>query len=166
MIVSIIAAMAKNRIIGNKNGLPWRMPADMRHFKQTTMGKPIIMGRRTFESFGAKPLPGRSNIIITRDPSFSPKDCLIAGSPDQALELAARQQADEVMVIGGATIYTALLPKAQRLYLTYIQADIDGDSQFPDYPNSTWKEVSHRHYPADPDNPHAYSFVSLEKFNE
>ncbi len=130
MIISMIAAMAKQRIIGKDNQMPWHLPADFAWFKRCTMGKPVVMGRKTYDSIG-RPLPGRLNIVISRDESLVIEGVTMANSIAHALALAG--DADEVMIIGGGSIYAECLPKADKLYLTFIDATIDGDTQFPDW---------------------------------
>lgn len=161
MSISLIAAMANNRVIGKNNTLPWHLPADLKHFKNTTMGKAIVMGRKTFESIG-RPLPGRQNIIVTRDKMYQATGCTIINSINQ-IKLVS--DAIEIMVIGGAEIYKQLLPQAQRLYLTYIHADVDGDSHFPQWQANEWQEISREDHLADENNKYDYSFVILEKIN-
>ncbi|EIV8474168.1 type 3 dihydrofolate reductase, partial [Vibrio vulnificus] len=129
MIISMIAAMAKQRIIGKDNQMPWHLPADFAWFKRCTMGKPVVMGRKTYDSIG-RPLPGRLNIVISRDESLVIEGVTMARSIAHALALAG--DVDEVMIIGGGSIYAECLPKADKLYLTFIDATIDGDTQFPD----------------------------------
>ncbi len=163
--VAMIAAMANNRIIGADNAMPWHLPADLRHFKQTTMGKPVVMGRKTYQSIG-KALPGRPNIIISRDASFKPADATVVMSPEDALDMAVTlpTRDEEIMVIGGGTIYDRFLPLAQRLYLTFINKEVSGDTAFPDYMQSgQWREVSKEQHHADENNPHDYQFVTLER---
>ena len=130
MIVSMITAMSEGRVIGLNGSMPWHMPADLAHFKQSTMGCPVIMGRKTYESIG-RPLPGRQNIVISRDESYQVDGVDSATSVEQALSLAG--DVAEVMVIGGGAIYAHCLPFAHRLYITHINAKIDGDTQFPEY---------------------------------
>ncbi len=139
MTISIIAAMAKNRVIGIGNSLPWDIPEDMAHFKKMTMGKTIIMGQKTFESIGGA-LPGRKNIVLTRDKNFHAEGCFLAGSIEESLNLAKND--DEVMIIGGASIYQQFLPLAQKMYLTLINHDFPGDVFFPEFSYNEWKEVS------------------------
>lgn len=152
--------MDRNRLIGNGNELPWRLPADLRHFKVLTMGKPVLMGRLTYESIG-KPLPGRRNIVITRDADYQSEGCEVVCSPEAAL--AAVGDADEAMVIGGAMLYRQLLPRADRLYLTFIDAQFAGDTWFPVWADAEWREVRHEAHGPDKDNPHAYRFAVLER---
>ena len=128
MIISMIAAMANDRVIGKDNQMPWHLPADFAWFKRCTMGKPVVMGRKTYESIG-RPLPGRQNIVISRDDSLTIEGVTTVTSIDAALTAAG--EVDEVMIIGGGTIYEACLPKANKLYVTHIDASVDGDTQFP-----------------------------------
>lgn len=137
--VSVIAALARNRAIGIENRLPWRLPEDLAHFKALTLSHPILMGRKTFESLG-RPLPGRTNIVITRNSGYRRDGCLAADSIAAALALC--RDADEVFFIGGAELYGQALPLADRLYLTEIQAEVEGDAWFPDYDRTQWREVS------------------------
>lgn len=159
--ISLIAAMANNHVIGRNNSLPWHLPADLNHFKNVTMGKPIVMGRKTFESIG-KPLPGRQNIIVTHDKMYQATGCTIINSIDH-IKLVS--DALEIMVIGGAEIYKQLLPQAQRLYLTYVHTDVTGDSYFPQWQANEWQEISREDHLADENNKYDYSFVILEKIN-
>ena len=160
MLVSIIAAMDRNRLIGNENQLPWRLPADLAHFKRVTMGKPVIMGRKTYESIG-RPLPGRTNIVLTRAADFTAQGVVVAPSLQQALDCASA--ADEVMIIGGGTIYQLALPIADRLYLTWIDHSYEGDAWFPDFDTEQWRVVAREEHAADQKNPSDYSFVTYER---
>ncbi len=137
--LSLIAAMAKGRVIGRDNTLPWQLPEDLKHFKTTTLGKPVIMGRKTWESLG-RPLPGRRNIVISRNADYSPTGGELAPSLQAAIAMAA--EADEIFVIGGADIYRQALPLAQRLYLTEIALDVAGDAHFPEFALADWSEIS------------------------
>lgn len=159
-MISLIAAMGRNRVIGQHNTLPWRLPADMRHFRRVTMGKPVLMGRRTFESLG-KPLAGRANIVITRDTSYTAPDCQVVHSVAEAL--AAADGSDEIMVLGGADIFAQFLPHAARLYLTYVHGDFDGDAFFPPFDPEAWVESGRTEQAADTENPYACSFLTLER---
>lgn len=161
-VLSAIAAMAEDRVIGKDNQMPWHLPADLKHFKTTTNGHPVLMGRKTFESIG-KPLPNRTNIIITRDASYSAPDCLIVTSAEAALSMALEQEMTEVFVIGGAEIYKQLLPQIQRLYLTLIHHKFEGDTYFPELLADEWREVSREKHLADEKNKYDYSFVLLER---
>lgn len=158
--ISMIAAMDKNRVIGNQNKLPWHLPADLKHFKQLTLGKSILMGRKTFASIG-RPLPERTNIIITRDPLFKAAGCEIYHSIPEALAKTATES--EIMIIGGANIFEQCLPLAQTLYLTIIKHDFVGDTYFPRLDLSEWREIeSHEHQP-DEKNSYAYKFITLSR---
>ncbi len=163
MIVSLIWAMTDERVIGIKNTLPWKLPADMKWFRQNTLGKPIIMGRKTFESFGAKPLPQRLNIIVSSDGSYQAQGAIVAQSMEAALQAA--NDAEEVMIIGGASLYEQTLPLAQRLYMTTVHADVEGDAWFPEFNLSEWDEIQRLEHPADAKNPYACSFVVMERKN-
>lgn len=156
--LSLIVAMDDNRLIGSNNGLPWRLPADLAFFKRTTMGKPIIMGRKTFESIG-KPLPGRRNIVVTRDPGFSAEGCDIANSIDTAIDLCA--DAEEIMLIGGASLYQQALERATQLYITRIHHSFDGDTWFPEFDESAWKLQNREDHDAGHGNDYAYSFIKF-----
>lgn len=155
----MIAAMTRNHVIGINNTLPWRLPADLKQFKTITMGKPILMGRKTFESIG-KALPGRTNIILTQQ-SFNAPECLIVHSIPEALQLV--QDYEEVIVIGGAQIYQTLLPFATRLYLTIIETELEGDAFFPKWNNNEWKIVQETYREKDNDNPYDLRFMVLER---
>ncbi|PMP09734.1 diacylglycerol kinase [Vibrio breoganii] len=159
MIVSMIAAMANNRIIGKDNQMPWHLPADFTWFKKCTMGKPVIMGRKTYESIG-RPLPGRHNIVISRDAELTIEGVTTVTSIESALEVVADEP--EVMIIGGGSIYKHCLPMADKLYLTYIDLEVDGDTQFPDW-GKGWKQTHSEQYLSDEKNAHDMQFVVLEK---
>ncbi|VAX04612.1 Dihydrofolate reductase [hydrothermal vent metagenome] len=161
MTLSLIWAMADNRVIGIENRLPWKLPADMKWFRQNTMGKPIIMGRLTFESFGAKPLPGRRNIIVSRNPSYTADGIEVYTSLEDALQ--STQNNEETMIIGGMSLYKQALPLADRLYMTLIHANVKGDAWFPEFDLHEWQETARNDFPADEKNPHAYSFITLDK---
>ncbi len=160
MKLSLIAAMAQNGVIGRGNQLPWRLPADLKHFKTVTMGKPVIMGRKTWESIG-RPLPGRTNIVVTRDVGYRAEGCVVVHSVEQALEVAAGS--DEAMVIGGANLYRQLLDRADRLYLTLVKADVEGDAWFPEFDETQWREISRESHPRDDRNEFDYEFILLER---
>ena len=160
MKISIIVAMALNRVIGRDNGLPWHLPADLQHFRQTTMGKPILMGRKTWESIG-RPLPGRTSIIITRDPDYTAAGAVVVNTIDAALHAAARH--GEIMVIGGAELYRQVLPLAGTIYMTLIHDEIAGDTFFPELEGDEWLEVERNDFEPDEKNPHEYSFIVLER---
>ena len=160
MKISLIAAMADNGVIGRNNRLPWRLSADLQRFKALTMGKPIVMGRKTWESIG-RPLPGRTNIVVTRDVGYRAEGCVVVHSVDQALEVAAGS--DEVMVIGGANLYQQLLGRADRLYITQVRADVEGDAWFPEFDRTQWREVEHESHSRDEKNEYDYAFMTLER---
>ncbi|MBD3669523.1 MAG: type 3 dihydrofolate reductase [Gammaproteobacteria bacterium] len=161
MKISLIWAMAENRVIGIDNRLPWKLPADMQWFRKHTLGKPIIMGRKTFESFGGRALPERLNIVITSDQTYRHEDIVVAHSIDEAL--AAAGDVDEVMIIGGMSFYEQMLPRADRLYMTQVHGQFEGDAWFPEFDLDEWTELMREVHPADNKNPHAYSFVILER---
>ena len=163
MIISIIAAMGKNKVIGKNNSLPWKLPADMKHFKELTAGKPIIMGRKTFESLG-KPLPKRTNIIITRDQNYKAEGCIVVHSIEEALKAAEKHE--EVMIIGGSQIYKEFLPRANKMYLTLIDVDFEGDAYFPEYKIEEWEETAYEQHERGKDNQHNYTFMTLERKKE
>ena len=158
MHIVIIAAMAENRVIGKDNSLPWRLPEDLRHFRRLTIGKPIVMGRRTYESLG-KPLPGRRNIVVTADRHYPADGCAVVHSLEQALEETA--DAPEVMIIGGATLYAQALPRACRMHLTLVHRAFSGDVSFPEFDPSEWREVEREDHEPDEQNPLSYSFTTL-----
>ena len=165
MRLAMIAAMDRNRLIGNNNRLPWHLPADFAHFRQLTLGKPVIMGRKTYESIG-KPLPGRRNIVLSRaaeacrqKPMYEGVDCV--ENIEAALALAA--DAEEVMIIGGGSLYESLLPRARRLYLTEVDAEFEGDAWFPPIDPAEWREIESHWREADDKNPCACRFVTLER---
>ncbi len=164
MIISLIAAMGKNRVIGNKGKLPWHMPADMKYYKDKTKGKTIIMGRKTFESMGKMPLPNRANIIITHNEDFKAEGAVVVHSAEEALKEAEKINPNqELMVIGGSEIYKEFLPRANRIYLTIIEGEFKGDAFFPEYDITEWKEVSYEEHERDAKNPYDYRFVVLER---
>jgi dihydrofolate reductase len=158
--ISLIVALDRNRLIGSGNALPWHLPADLAYFRKTTLGKPVIMGRRTHASIG-RPLPGRDNIVVSRDPALRAAGCTVVASIDAAL--AAAGAADEVLVIGGASFYAQLLPRATRLYLTWIDAEFAGDAWFPEIDPADWRVMRSEAHAADEHNPYAYRFEVLER---
>lgn len=161
MDISVIFAMGNNRVIGIENRLPWRMPADLRYFKKITLGKPVIMGRLTFESLGRKALPGRENIVISSQQNFQAPGCVVTPNLDTVFTLPQIKKASEIMVIGGASLFAQCLPLATRLYITRIHADFPGDSYFPDFDLKDWQEVSRENHTADEKNPYPYTFLNL-----
>lgn len=158
--IGLVVAMAEGRVIGAGGRLPWHLPADLRHFRTLTLGKPIVMGRRTFESIG-HPLPGRTNIVVTRNPAVRGAGISIARDLEAALAMA--RPLGEVMVIGGAAIYARALPVAERIYLTEVHARLSGDTYFPGYERGEWRERDRIDHPPDPANHYPYSFVVLER---
>lgn len=161
MKISLIWAMADNRVIGIENRLPWKLPADMQWFRQNTLGKPIIMGRMTFESFGAKPLPARRNLIVSRNTDYRAAGAEVFGSLEAAIEAAGG--VEEVMIIGGMSLYQQALPLADRLYMTLVHGEVVGDAWFPPFALEEWRETERIEHAADEKNPYPCSFVVLER---
>lgn len=160
MKISMIAAMAKNRIIGKNKQMPWYLPADLKHFKALTLGKPVIMGRKTYESIG-KALPGRKNIVISNNQKYTLSDAIVVNSSESALR-AAGKDVSEVMIIGGGAIYQTFLPLAEQLFLTFIDLNTDGDTQFPDYDKvANWHVAESESHCMDEKNTYNYEFVTL-----
>ncbi|WP_428772863.1 type 3 dihydrofolate reductase [Vibrio sp.] len=159
MIISMIAAMANDRVIGKDNQMPWHLPADFAWFKRCTLGKPVVMGRKTYQSIG-RPLPGRTNIVISRDADLQIDGVTTVTSFEEALQAAG--EVDEVMVIGGGSIYQSCLELADKLYLTFIDLQVDGDTCFPDWGDG-WQETHREHYAADERNAHDMQFVVLQR---
>lgn len=165
--LSLIVAMGENRAIGKDNKLPWYLPADLKHFKNITSGHAIIMGRKTHESIG-KPLPNRVNIVVTKNKQYFSPGCFTATSLEEAITIAEQEtQTDnnEIFVIGGASIYEQALPSADRIYLTIVHHDFDGDTYFPNLKEHAWREREFEKHPTDIDNHFEYSFKMLEKVN-
>lgn len=166
MIVSAIVAMSRNRVIGRAGGLPWRLPEDLKFFKRTTLGKPVVMGRKTYVSIG-RPLPGRPNIVVTRDSGFRAEGVTVTHDIDAALAAAKTQAltigAAEIMVIGGAEIYAQALPRTDRIYLTEIAAEIEGDAVFPALEPRAWREAARTKPVVDDASGLSYSFITLER---
>jgi len=158
-LISLIVAMAKNRVIGKDNEMPWHLPADLGHFKSVTLGKPIIMGRKTYESIG-RPLPGRLNIVMSRDKNYSLEGCETVTSLQKALELTKDEV--EVMIIGGGYLYEQTISQADRLYLTFIDLDIEGDTFFPEFEQLNFNEVKRVKHLKDEKNPYNYEFVDFK----
>jgi dihydrofolate reductase len=159
-LLSVIAAVAENGIIGKDGTLPWHLPADLKYFRRVTTGHTIVMGRRNYEDIG-RPLPNRVNIVLSRDHGFRAEGCMVANSIEEAISLAGDES--EIFFIGGARLYEQILPRADRLYLSRIHGDIDGDTRFPDYNESAWTRIAHELRPADPDNPYPISFEVYER---
>ena len=165
MRLSLIVAMADNRVIGIKNSLPWKLPSDMRWFRQHTLGKPIIMGRKTFESFGGRTLPDRTNIVITRDVNYKADGIVVVTSIEQAIEQAAKSAdtVEEAMIIGGASFYEQMLNKVDRMYLTFVHTSLEGDAWFPEYNPDDWQQVERLDVEADEKNAFNHSFVIFDR---
>ncbi len=166
MQIAVIAAVAENGVVGRDNQLPWQLPGDLPYFRRMTMGKPVVMGRKTWDSIG-QPLPGRTNIVISRQQGLELEGARVVDTMEEALALAeAVAEIDgvtELMVIGGAEIYALALPLAQRLYLTEVHAQVTGDARFPDWDRSEWRESSRDRHVAGDSNPYDYSFVVYER---
>ena len=165
--LSLVAARARNGVIGMKGDLPWRLRGDLQRFKAVTMGKPCLMGRATWESLPLKPLPGRLNLVLTRDESFEAKGAVVCTSLPEALEMA-REQAredgvDEICVIGGAQLYEAVMDRADRLYLTEVEAEPEGDTHFPDFDDEAFVEVASEAHDAGEKDDHPYVFRTLDR---
>jgi dihydrofolate reductase len=160
-------ARSKNGVIGRAGDLPWRLKSDLQIFKQVTLFKPVIMGRKTWDSLPKKPLPGRLNVVLSRDGSFEPAGAVVCESLDEALQIAREQAAEdgaeEVCVIGGAAVFAEALPRARRLYLTEVDAVIEGDTHMPPIDEDHWREVRREAHPAGPDDDHAFVFRVLER---
>jgi dihydrofolate reductase len=160
-------ARATNGVIGREGKLPWRLRDDLAFFRKVTMGKPIIMGRKTWESLPGGSLPGRLNIVLSRDGSFEPKGAVVCETFSEAVQIGREQagedEVDEVCVIGGAALFELALPQARRLYLTEVEAEVDGDVHFPPFDESAWREVSREHHEADARNDYPFTIRVLEK---
>jgi dihydrofolate reductase len=161
-LVSLIVAMAQNGVIGRGNSLPWRLPRDLRRFRAFTLGKPILMGRKTYGSIG-RPLKGRANLVLTRDRSWCAPGVMAVHSLDEAL--AQANPSEELVAIGGAEIYRLVLPFARRIYLTHVHADVPGDTFFPDFDSTQWADVECSAHPADAEHAYPVTFVTLERRN-
>nr|WP_298728812.1 type 3 dihydrofolate reductase [uncultured Steroidobacter sp.] len=159
-MLSIIVAVADNGVIGSGNQLPWRLPDDLKRFKALSLGKPIVMGRKTFDSIG-RPLPGRLNIVISRRSGLEIPGCRVVTSIDEAL--AAAQPAPEIVIVGGADIYRQVLPSVQVIHLTRVHANVAGDVVFPELQPHEWREVAKEYHPADERHAHAFTFSTLER---
>lgn len=160
MIKSIIVAKAENDVIGKDNKLVWHMPADLKHFKNTTMGHYIIMGRKTFES-QKKPLPGRTSIIVSRNRQYKAEGCITVHALEDAYALSKENDQEEIFILGGAEIYRLALPSIDKIYLTEIGASYEGDTFFPKLDPEEWEEIKRNTFPADEKNPHPYTFLEL-----
>lgn len=166
MRIAMIWAMAENRVIGRNNKLPWHLPNDLKYFKKLTTGKPVIMGRKTYDSIG-KPLPNRINIVVTRDESWSADGVKVVNNLQSAIDLADAEclisGAEEVIIMGGAEIYKQALPQADRLYITFVHDEVDGDAYFPEFDLSAYQELARERFAADGPNPYDYSFCVFDK---
>jgi dihydrofolate reductase len=162
-VITLVVARGANGTIGRSGAVPWRIPADMQHFRRVTMGKPCIMGRKTWESLPKKPLPGRTNIVITRDRAFAADGAVVAYSLDEALARAEEEAPQEVAVIGGADIYRQAVPHAGRVYLTEVHAEIEGDTFMPPLDPTDWNEIAREHHRPANAGEFPYSFVTLER---
>ena len=164
--LSMMVAKASNNVIGRDNKLPWYLPNDLKYFKQVTFGKPVIMGRKTWESLKG-PLPGRTNIVITRQPDYQAEGAKVVATVGDAITMAENvafiEGQEEAVIMGGAEIYALALPQTERLYLTEVHADVDGDTFFPEYDRSEWKEIGREDLAAEGPNPYDYSFVVYER---
>jgi len=160
--VTLVVAMARNGVIGRDGGMPWRLPDDLRRFKALTMGKPILMGRRTWASLG-RALPGRLNIVLSRDPARSAEGAQVVDSLEAALDLAAAAGHEELMVIGGAAVYALAEPEASTIHLTEVDADIEGDTRLAPFDAGHWREIAREHHAADPSHAFAMDYVTLER---
>ncbi|MQX52658.1 dihydrofolate reductase [Alcanivorax sediminis] len=164
--LSMMVAKASNNVIGRDNKLPWYLPNDLKYFKQVTFGKPVIMGRKTWESLKG-PLPGRTNIVITRQADYAAEGAKVVSTLEEAVEMAENvafiDGQEEAVIMGGAEIYQLALPKADRLYLTEVHADVEGDTFFPEYDTGEWSEIGREDFAAEGPNPYDYSFVVYER---
>jgi dihydrofolate reductase len=159
-MLAIIVAVADNGVIGSGNQLPWRLPDDLKRFKALSLGKPIVMGRKTYDSIG-RPLPGRLNVVISRQPGLAIPGCTVVTSIDEAI--AAAQPAPEIVIVGGADIYRQVLPQVQIIHLTRVHANIAGDVVFPKLQEREWREVAKEYHPADERHAYAFTFSTLER---
>jgi dihydrofolate reductase len=159
--IALIAAMADDRAIGIDNRLPWKLPADMQWFRRHTLGKPVIMGRKTYESFGGRSLPDRLNIVITSDTAYQAEGALVVHDIEAAL--AAAGDVEELMIIGGESFYRQMLPRADRFYLTLVHGRFQADAWFPAFEMAEWRELAREEHPVDEKNPYACSFLILER---
>ena len=161
MKIAMIAAMAKNRVIGLDNDMPWHLPDDLKFFKANTTGKPVIMGRKTFESIGSRPLPKRPNIVISRNPDLKLEGVQVFQSIDDAL--ATLTESEEVIIMGGGQLYKQMLDRADRLYLTLIDVELEGDTSFPDWAHLNWQEVDRVPHGIDERHQYSFEFVTLDR---
>ena len=162
-VIALIVAMAENGVIGRDGKLPWRIPEDMKWFRERTAGRPLIMGRKTWESFPKRPLPGRTNIVVTRNAGYRAEGGVVVPSLEAALEVARREKPEEIMVIGGAEIYRAALPFARRVYLTRVHGAFDGDTKLAVFDTERWNVTEAGDFPSSAERPVGYSFLILDK---
>jgi dihydrofolate reductase len=162
-MISLIVAADENNVIGHHGALPWKLPADMKFFRETTKGHPVIMGRKTYASIG-RALPGRQNVVVTRQEDFEAPGCKVVNSLVDAIGVASMADGnDEIFVIGGGELYREVLPSADRVYLTRVHASVEGDTTFPELDPKLWKEIARHEHPADAENPQAMTFLVYEK---
>ncbi|MBN2866557.1 MAG: type 3 dihydrofolate reductase [Thiotrichales bacterium] len=161
MRIALIAAMAKNNVIGKDNDMPWHLPDDLKFFKSKTVGKPVIMGRKTFESIGSRPLPNRPNFVISRNPDLVCAGATVFASVDEAL--ASLPETEEVIIMGGGQLYEQMLPRADRLYVTMIDAEIEGDTFFPNWQALAWKTLEAVHHAIDERHAYSFDFITLDR---
>lgn len=159
--ISLIAAMDKNNIIGQDNDMPWHLPDDLKFFKKNTQGKVVIMGRKTFQSIGSKPLPNRRNIVISRNYSFDAKGADLYSSVEAAIKSC---NTEEIMIIGGGQLYKMMLPQASKLFITIVDAEIEGDTRFPTWSNNDWQETSSEFHPSDEKHQYSFTFKTYINF--
>ena len=164
--LALMVAMAENRVIGSRNDLPWHLPKDFQRFKDCTKGHNIIMGRKTFESLGGKPLPQRTNIVITRQEHYYSPSSIFVGSLEEALQYAGQTQDPEPFVIGGGEIYRQALPYAHRIYLTIVHTRLDGDTYFPEFDSEQWQVTEETPMPADENHDYPFTFYTYERVNQ
>lgn len=162
-VIALIVAVAENGVIGRDGALPWRIPEDMKWFRERTAGRPLVMGRKTWESFPKRPLPGRTNIVITRDANYRADGAVVRTTLKAALDVAYAEHPEEIMVIGGAEIYRVALPLAGRIYLTSVHGEIAGDTHFPALDRADWDETIVGVYPSSETRPIGYSFIILDR---
>lgn len=162
-LLSLIVARARNGVIGRDNKIPWRLSSDMRRFKATTMGKPVVMGRKTWDSFPTKPLPGRPNLVLSRDPGFRAEGAWTFSALPTALAAARAMTQEEICIVGGGALYAETLPVADRIYLTEVDAAPEGDAFFPAFDESAFREVAREAFPAAPKDEHAFVIRTLER---
>lgn len=163
MKIAMIAAMAKNNVIGKDNDMPWHLPDDLKFFKSKTVGKPVIMGRKTFESIGSRPLPNRPNLVVSRNSQLACEGVTVFSSVDEALASLSAPDIEEVIIMGGGQLYEQMLPRADRLYLTLIEAELDGDTFFPNWQELAWKTLEEQRHEIDERHAYAFNFVTLDR---